>query len=363
MDISILLDFWIAFFVIITVIMNFGIIVLILRNREQANNRITWYLIGTIVSISIWIITVFLQIEYFTFEDNLLTHTIIASISNIVILFGLTLMAGFAKLLVEPIVSIVQMSILFGLSGLVAGIYMIIVYLATQNESDYVNTASIIKDLINFTIIILVIFFIQSDLRILLKEPLSKKQENQIKLVNRSLLIGLIGILPIIILASFYGDELLAIAFVIISIALYFLINAYLIDPRVAFILPYRTYLVIIVNDSGVLRYSRDFMGDRDLKSTLLISSALSAIVSLMSEFYNTDVVPTMVKFQDRLILFSISNDYFMAVFTDRDSVLIRSAMSNTIKEINEKYTSLDHKLDIPIDLNDIFDRTFYFIY
>ncbi len=369
LDSSFIVEYWIAFFALIAVIMNVSIIGLILRKREQASNRVTWYLIGTIISISIWIITVFMQIEYFTIDDNLVANTIVASISNVVILLGLTLMAGFAKLLVEPTINFIQMRILVGLTGMVSGIYVVSIYLVLDDQNidrSIIDTISVITDLINLFVTILVIVFIQTDLTKLLNEPLSEIQKKQINYVNRSLLIGLIGILPIIFVASIYGIRLLAIAFIIISIALFFLINAYLIDPRVAFILPHRTYLAIVVNEAGILRYSRDFMGNRDLKSTLLISSALSAIVSLMAEFYDAEIVPTLLKFQERLILFSIEEKFFLAVFTDRDSPLIRTAMSNTVKEIKGKFDSLDHisgAKTLQEDWDDIFDKTFYFIY
>ncbi len=346
--------------------MNISIIILILRRREQARNQITWHLIGTIIAISIWIFTVYLQIEYFTIDDSLFINTIIAAISNIVILFGLILMAGFAKLLVEPKLDFKQNMYLFVLFGIVIGIYILSIYAANQNEENFVNISSLIANLVNLIVMISVIILIRTDLNILLNEDLSDVQEFQIKSANRSISIGLLGILPIIILARIYSNQLLAISFIVIAIALFFLINGYLIDPRVAFILPYKTYLAIIVNDAGNLKYSKDFMGGRDVTSTMLISSTLSAITSAMAEFYDSEVLPELIEFQERLILFNSTEEFFLAVFTDRDSPLIREAMGNTIKEIiteygkNIKEAMSDHNV---LDLDPIFNKTFYFIY
>jgi hypothetical protein len=319
-------------------------------------------LIGTIVSISIWIITVYLQIEYYTFEEELLINTIIASISNVVILFGLILMSGFVKLLVEPKLSFSQTIMIVYLSSIVIGIRVISIYLANIDEEDYVNTVSMLADFLNFAVIISVIIFIQLDLRKLFNEDLSEKQKNQVKLV---ILTGLTGVLPIIILSTFLGIDYLAISFSVIAISLFFLINAYLIDPRIAFILPYRTYLAIVVNKTGVLRYSKDFIGDRAMTSTMLISNTLTAITAAMSEFYNTEVSPSFIEFEEKLILFSLADDYFLAVFTDRDSPLIRKAMDNTMKEIDEQYhEELEATTElVMLNLDEIFDKTFYFIY
>jgi hypothetical protein len=345
--------------------MNLSILILIFRNRAQASSRITIFLIGTIVSISIWIITVYLQIEYYTFEEELLINTIIASISNVVILFGLILMSGFVKLLVEPKLSFSQTIMIVYLSSIVIGIRVISIYLANIDEEDYVNTVSMLADFLNFAVIISVIIFIQLDLRKLFNEDLSEKQKNQVKLVHRSILTGLTGVLPIIILSTFLGIDYLAISFSVIAISLFFLINAYLIDPRIAFILPYRTYLAIVVNKTGVLRYSKDFMGDRAMTSTMLISNTLTAITAAMSEFYNTEVSPSFIEFEEKLILFSLADNYFLAVFTDRDSALIRKAMDSTMKEIDEKFHEELHATSelVMLDLDEIFDKTFYFIY
>ncbi|MFV2016421.1 MAG: hypothetical protein ACC656_13400, partial [Candidatus Heimdallarchaeota archaeon] len=136
-------------------------------------------------------------------------------------------------------------------------------------------------------------------------------------------------------------------------------------DPRVAFILPERTYLAIMVNNFGGLQYSKNFLKENNDSFTVIISGVLNAIAGIMSEFYDAPVQPQLIQFEQRQILLKWREGYFLAVFTDRDSPLIRTAMDQTVTEIENKFgDKLQKQLSSPIllDLDDIFQKAFYFV-
>lgn len=364
---------YVPLFTFSSIVIDIFVIFTILRKREQANIAMNWYLIGMIASIIIWILSVYLQETIFPYYpdkdlDNLLGFAVLAAISNIVIVIGLLLISIFIKYLVEPELDFKQSSYLISLVVLISGFYILIIIGAFLENTEFVDITFNIANLANLTMVISVLYFSRNDITILQNSIVnaSNQLKLQLKLLNIGLHTALVGIIPLLIIANFYSRDAIAISFILITISLSVIAYAYQLDPRVVYILPERTYQTIVVSNAGVLRYSKHFAGEEDETSTILISGALNAVSSMMSEFYDAPVYPNMIQFKERLILFKWSTDYFLAVFSDRDSKLIRSAMDATIKEIDLKYgDTISSHLDGGrlLDLDATIEKTFYFVY
>jgi hypothetical protein len=364
---------YVHIFTFLSIIIDGLIIYLILRKREQANLRMNWYLIFTIISIILWIISVYLQESVFPFFpdeniDNLWEFSLLAAFSNIVIGLGLLFISVFIKYLVQPELDFRQTSYIISLVVLIAGLYFVIIVGAYLEDVDVVKLTFNIANLINLVLLISVLIFTRNDIKVL-REGIEEHRDTvkkQISLLNWGLHLALVGIIPLLIIANFVEREAISLSFFLMTIALMLIAYAYLIDPRVVYILPERVYQAIVVNHSGVLRYSVQFTGETDDSSSVLISGALNAITALMSEFYETTVHPNMIKFEERLILFKWSEDYYLSVFSDRDSKLIREAMDTVVREIERKYGSEINKYMNQAEilkLDDTFHKAFYFVY
>ncbi|RMG35431.1 MAG: hypothetical protein D6732_09300, partial [Methanobacteriota archaeon] len=175
-----------------------------------------------------------------------------------------------------------------------------------------------------------------------------------------------IGSIFVIAIIAITGTQtLISLIYMLLTISFSMLNFAYFEDPRVAFILPEKVKLVVLVNSSGILKYSKYFSLERDEASTAIVSGGLKAVSLLLSDFLQREVTPKLIQFEENLILIKSEKYYFLAVFADRDSQLLREAMENTAKEINKKFADdLPKIINGPqiFDLDDIFKKTFYFI-
>jgi hypothetical protein len=355
-------------FLLASIGLNAIIIILILLKAEQASNKITWILIGSLITISIWCITLYLQIDQFTIEKDVLSYSIIATVSNVSILVGLIFLSLFWQLLARPSPNLMQIMFLSSLTFLLIGFGLTSIISGLDNNATITNQIWSIIDVLNIVIITLIIVFINKDMKYILNEDLSKDQRNQIINLRNGLLFGFSSAIPFIIIGRFIDRSFLGVFFIIVAITLFFFIRAYLIDPRVAFILPHRAFLLVIVNKGGVLKYSKRFHETSTKDDlTILVSMALSAISSMMSEFFDKPVKPKFIDFEKQKILFFTEESYFIAVFADRESILIQHAMAQTSNIINEKYQicGIEKIMDGTeiLDLDPIISKTFYFIY
>ncbi|MDH5645986.1 MAG: hypothetical protein OEZ01_08260 [Candidatus Heimdallarchaeota archaeon] len=347
-------------------LLNLGIIQRILSHRSQAKSKLTWLMLVAILSISFWIILTYLQFEVLSIDNNLIGHAYLDFFSNIVILIGLFCLVAFFNLLVSPRLDVKIISVIGGLSFIILGLKLSHIVLAKNNELDLVHQIKSLTDVFNLIIIIFVIYFGHTDLKLLLKEDLNAIQRKQVKSLYNALLIGLSGMIPIIGL-TLIKFEFLSFAYIFITIALFMVINTYVTDPRVAFILPEKTSLVLVVSVHGVYKYSKRFSeSEEEDDDTILISGALNAIMTLMSEFYKSPSTPELIKFQNQLILLLWEKDYFIAAFSERDSLFIRNAMEKTVSLINNTYQENIKEIMFQskvLDLDPIIKDSFYFVY
>ena len=359
-------------FTFLSIAIDIFIAYLILRKREQANLRMNWYLIFTIFSIMIWIICVYLQEAVFPFYPNqnvdvVLPFAILAFISNAAIGFGLLMLSFFIKYFVQPTLDFAQSSYLLSLVVLITGLYFVIITGAYIQNTSIVDITFNVANLFNLILVVSIIIFTRKDMNYIRKEAVDfqPKVQKQLNFLNYGLNLALIGIIPLLIIANFFERAVISFSFILLAASLVMIAYAYLIDPNVVYILSERVYQAIVVNHQGVLRYSKIFTGEKDEDSTVLISGALNAITALMSEFYETTVYPTNIKFDQRLILFKWSDYFYLAVFADRESRLVKEAMDSAVREIEKRFEgNLEKTMRHPeiLKLDDIFHNSFYFI-
>ncbi|MCE7733905.1 MAG: hypothetical protein GPJ54_03440 [Candidatus Heimdallarchaeota archaeon] len=359
----------IPLFVLLLVILSVGIsiaaIVLILRKKEQTSQRLTWLLIGALSSAIIWIILTSLQIDTYSLENNLIGFAITAAISNIVIMLGIVFLSIFVNYLIRPRVDLIRIVIMTAILSFCVAMYAIMILAANNSDKELVELSLSFVNVANLILVVVYVSWVRIDFRILLAEDLPDKLRKYILRFYTASVIAFIGNFPIFILAWFVDQSYLGFSYLLLAIAMTIMVYSFLQDPRVAFILPERTYLAIMVNSFGGLQYSKNFLKGHNDSFTIIISGVLNAISGIMSEFYDTPVQPQLIQFEERQILLKWREGYFLAVFTDRDSPLIRTAMDQTVLQVENKFgIKLQKELSSPIlmDLDDIFQRTFYFV-
>ncbi len=357
---------WVPIAFLLSLGLNSTVIIIILKETKQLKHQITWILVVALSSVSVWSISTFLQLDLFTLEKAPLMFSIVALIGNIAVLIGLALTATFWRLLVKPSVDPRQLGYLGTLMALLTGFGIMGVIAALNDNLIILQQAWRFNDFINVIYILSITVFIRNDLKLILSENLSSKQREQIINLRNGMLFGFLSGVPIIIISQLIDKNFLALTFLIIAVMFFLVTRAYLINPKVAFVLPHRAYLLVIVDNGGTLKYRRNFLEEsEDMNSAMLISMGLSAVRAMMSEFYNTPVKPVSIRFEERMIMFHAEDDYFMAVFTDRESLLVRLGMEQAARKIKERF---EEKLpDIllqprELEINEIIDEAFYFI-
>ncbi len=361
------------FFSFFSVVLGILVLGIILRNRQQVKIRMNWLLILTIVSVIFWITSTYLQETYFQYyqtnDPNLMVpFTILAFTSNVGILTGIIFLTMFVQLLISPTIDIIWTGFLVTLDIVVFTLYISLFYVAPTRNVSLFNQIALLTNFVNLLFLGLAIYVLMRDLRFL-RENLkgrNKTLDTQVRFLTFSILMGIIPIIPILIIARFIDRNLISVAFITLIISLVALVYTYVIDPRIVFVLPERIEKVIVVGHDGVLRHEKNFVKPNDNLPPSLISGALSAIFTVMSDFYNSEVYPNTIKFQDNLILLEWSDTFFVAAFVKRESTLLRSSLKNTVTEIIKKYARTPEilvKSYQGLDLSDIFNETFYFVY
>jgi hypothetical protein len=360
-----LIPLFVLIFVVLSTGINITAIYLILSKKEQSSQKLTWLLIGTISSVTLWVITTSFQIETLSQDNNLLGFAVSAAISNVVVLFGIIFLSTFVNYLIRPKVDLVRMVTLTALVSFCVAMYIIMIIGANEKDNDLVNLTFNFANVSNAVLFIAYVIWVRRDFKTLLAEDLPESLRKHVQRFYTASIIAIVGNFPIFLLAWFVDQSYLAFSYLLITISVAIMVYNYLQDPRVAFILPERTYLAIMVNSFGGLQYSKNFLKETRDSFTVIISGVLNAISGIMSEFYDNPVQPQLIKFEERQILLKWREGYFLAVFTDRDSPLIRTAMDQTVKEIERTFgANLQREITSPIllDLDDIFQRTFYFV-
>ncbi len=354
---------WVLAFVAISILINIVTIGIIFQNKEQAQNRLTWFLIGSIISIMFWVINNYYQLRS-NIEDQTMLYVISIGLANGIILFGLILLTGVSRLLIDPHLDFKRMVYLSLISGIIVGLDFAIMLLGFNDEITQIPGILSLSDVFNVIFIISVLLFIAGDMRTLLKEDLSDLQRKQVHWLFGSILVGFAGTFPFQLLSIFYPD-VEAISYVVVAVAMILVAKSYSIDPRIAFVIPHRVYLVVVVNKTGIMKYSHEFKKGW-ATDPILISGAITAVASIFSEFYNTNVYLKQIDFMKSKILVKWDKEYFIALFTDKDSDVIVSGLNNFMKFINAKYgDKLEEIMDDPmeLDLNQEVKKAFYFVY
>ena len=356
---------FIPIFVVISTIVNIIVIKLILSKKEQTNQKMTWLAVGNNICVGLWIIITSFQAGPLSEENNLVGFTISAFISNLLILIGMCFLSIFVTYLIKPTVSLNRLMLFCSTISSVATLYVIMIIEAMNENKSMVDLTLTLVNILNLIVVISFLMWIHRDFTIFMDEIKDPETSTRVMRFYLAIIIGLVGNIPILLLAWFVNQTFLSLTYLILPISMSFLIYNYYKDPRVAFILPERTYLAIVTNSNGGLKYEKLFWNFRGNDFTIIISGVLNAVTNIMSEFYDQAVQPRLIEFENKRILLKWQDEYFLAVFTDRDSPLIRTAMDETVKAINSKYGS-DLKKHMNsaniLDLDKMFESTFYFV-
>ncbi len=350
-----------------------AISVIILRRREQAKVKMNWLLFFAILTTMIWILSVYIEEMYFPYfpkkqVEFMLPFGILSGISNVGIVLGLSFLSTFYTLLIYPHIQWKRMTIWISFTMLIIAGYVPLILIAIQKNVSLYDEVFMVINVFNVLFLIVLLYYVYKDLRVLNQSLVNTNETltKQMKIITYFTYYGLLSQIPILILGNFVERSLISIAFINLTITMGGLTYAYLIDPRIVFVLPEKIERIIVVNNSGLLKSYKEFESKDADTPTMLISGALSAIFTVMSDFYNTEVYPKTIEFDNQLILLNWSSNFFIAAFVKRDSSLIRNSMKKTIQRIHDTYgedSDVFTKGHSYINLDGIFDETFYFVY
>jgi hypothetical protein len=356
----------IHFMVSLSIILDIFLIYIILKERDQISEKFTWLAITIIITVTLWILSVEILYILITYlENDLIGYVIITPISYFLALLAMLLIQIFVKFFVEATLSILHMIYLVSLFSFIIGLLISYSIIGLQEDTDLMEQVQIVANVIFIIYTLSIALFIHQDFTLLKVENLSSKQRKQVDSLHYGLLIGLLVQVPIIYVTTFVDILLVLFGCIGITGALFFIIRAYLTDPRLAFILPEKTYLLILANKFGTPIYSKHFLDQDESEETILVSGAIKAITTIMTQFYNVETLPKLLEFENKLILIKWSKEYFIAVLSDKNSRLLRSAMDRMDRslvaqfpDINEIETAVQSK-----EIEDIVMTNFYFIW
>ncbi|TET29442.1 MAG: hypothetical protein E3J70_06725 [Candidatus Heimdallarchaeota archaeon] len=197
-----------------------------------------------------------------------------------------------------------------------------------------------------------------------LRKATIKKQKQQIGLIITGLAIAALGgtalnyILNLFEVFQSFGD--LDIIFVVIGFAI--VASAYLRSPIQIYFAPVSAYRLLVMNNDGIPLLTHDFceMGEEALiMDSTLISGALSGIVNILSETLDSESIPTLIHFEDRVLLLEKTESALYALITDSNSMVLRSALKDFGNEFEKAFKET---LKNWVGLTDVFDDAYALI-
>ena len=338
---------------------------IILKRREQLTEKFTWLALGIISTVAIWIFLIDLMYIFDTYHLSLFGFYILTAVSYAIALAAVILLHIFVKFTVQSQLNNIQFNLILGLYSVNVGMLIAYVVLGFHRRENLQVELLKVINVISIFFILFTIIFMQQDFTKLKLEKLSKKQTKQVNFLNYGIQAGLIMQLPIIYVSAFINIFFVLYACFGITIALFFIIQAYSVDPRVSFILPEKTYLLFIADKLGTPLYSKNFMEKDETDETILVSGTLKTITAIMTEFYQVETIPKLLRFNNHLILVHWSEEFYIAVISKQDSHLLYSAMNRLDKKIREKFTDLTQLADpnFESDISQLVQQSFFFIW
>ncbi|MHA1733407.1 MAG: hypothetical protein ACTSU5_15780 [Promethearchaeota archaeon] len=205
--------------------------------------------------------------------------------------------------------------------------------------------------LVVVTYFLLVTFWTYRVLNTSLYYVTDEEAEKQIKWMKVGLLVAFLGTaaidtLNVLITTSFsrsqrqlpYGGFLLDTApHVVLAIGTLLVAASYITHPRVAVVQPQNIYKLFVILESGLPVFSHEFSGEVEIDDTLL-SGALNAITSLMTEAVGVNESLDQIRFGDRVLLVSIREKIAGILITDQPTTFLRDGLDNFLTRFLQEY-------------------------
>ena len=362
MDTSILFPHGIVIF---SILLNFLLLYIILRRREQLTERFTWLAFAIVFFIIFWIISLDLMYVFDTNNLSKLGFYILTACSYFIGLAVVILLHTFVKFSVQPKLNYLQFSIILSLYFVDAGLLLAYILLGFHNQTDLQTQLIKLVNVIFIFYVLFTVVFMQQDFTRLKLERLSEKQEKQIKLLNIGLVAGLSSQIPVIYISAFVDLFFVLYACFGISIALFIIIQAYLVDPRLTFILPEKTYLLILADQYGTPFFTKNFLDEEDSDEIILVTSTIKSITTILTQFYQVETIPQMLKFNSHLILVQWSKDFYIVVISKQESHLLYSAMRRLENSLKKQFPLFSGMLDPKSEstILQLVEKNFFFIW
>jgi hypothetical protein len=340
------------------------IILLIWKDPMVHSNNIFYLLFGGFVTGLIWVISSYIN-RAFVVGENLFLESILGLIGNLAGLSTFGFFAIFFRSINIPKIDPKPIIIYSSLISLSLGIrYMSVVY-ANRGDLDLFLMARDATNIFNLFAVAYTIYLISYDYKLMLTKKINKFQRKQIQAIYYSILIAQIISIFTISLVIITND-INIILYNYIPIIISFSVIAWSIhqDPRIVSLFNDQIYMFFLSNHNGVLKYGIDVYS-KDKTHPLLFSGITSALVSVINDLYDFSLEPVSTKFDNGFIHFSMEKHYFLVVFSEKESKVVKHAMTNFSKKLQDLYD--DHLESVieseeELDLEILFNHCFFFL-
>ena len=322
-------------------------------------------MLSVVITSSIWTSLQYLHLDVIR---TLPLYAITGAIINSTAAVGVYLMVLFVQYLNRPKLKTSHLLPLI-LISIIAGCNSVFMVGGILDSTYVMEIASLTVQFINPVLLIVVVTLVQVEFNQIFAMDLGPKQRMQIRLFQLGVLLILLGMIPVLIVASIYGEIYLSYGFILMTMSLILIITGYLINDKIAFVLPERTYLVTVVTADGIEKFSKIFEGGEHKLFTEkmeLVTGALHAVVNIIDEFNRGEIEPSLIEFQNQCIIYSWTTEFFVATFSEYDSTIIREATNELVRRIEGKYGRyLSEKLNkhSHLKIDDLVDEVFSFVY
>ena len=190
------------------------------------------------------------------------------------------------------------------------------------------------------------ILFINACFQMVRKSKI-KKQKFQTKLIFIGSLIGIPGAIVALVLVEIIFIPSLVL--LICSIGALIFALGYLQNTKLAYLVPYQCYRIIILKKSGVTCYAKNFEEKQKIDDNL-ISGAISAISSIMESALGFKSELKEIKLMNAVMILDLREDFSGILIANRFSVVLKNALRSFGDQFKEKFFPLVKTTDECLD-------------
>ncbi len=359
------IQFYFHPFAILSILLEFSMIVAMVKEIRQRRNTLTYLLLGGFISGMGWIALTYLNLGWINDMDYRIA-SIVGLLANLSGNLSFTFLAMFFRSMIRPRIDTRQFATLMSLNAAMVGTRYASVVVAFDNDFEKYIELRGSATVFNLMILAYFLFSISKDYNEMTQEQLTPRQLHQVRLFYFPLLISQVLGIFIVILStpSLLGLDVLVFGFITSAGGTVVLAYSFFSDQSITSVFRDKTYIVFVANRGGTLKFSRNFYTG-DISQSVLLSGGITAITSLLNELYDFSLEPRAMQFDNGYIHFQTHRDFFVIAFSKNESTQIKRGIRKLSELIEKKYSS-----NLPTIMTDVepliihpeFEEAFYFL-